>query len=166
MRFLSILLLTTCCTVYSLYSTEQPQKETAHSPSESPLLPWTTDFQQALKLAKSQSRPIYLYFSGSTWCIWCKKMEKELHNHDDFRQKMVGKFLFVHVDLPAGSKPNEETQALLETYHVRGVPTVLILSPEGEEVARFRYRQIPPEEYADTVIEAAGASVPVLDKQN
>jgi len=77
---------------------------------------------------------------------------------------MVGKFLFVHVDLPAGSAPNEQTKALLETYHVKGVPTVLIVSPDGEELARFRYRQIPPEEYADIVIEAAGKSVPVLEE--
>jgi protein disulfide-isomerase len=159
MRFLSTVLLTTCFMACSFCCAE----ENTPPSSESPLLPWTTDFQQALKLAKSQSRPIYLYFSGSTWCIWCKKMEKELHNQDGFRQKMVGKFLFVHVDLPAGSAPNEETKALLETYHVKGVPTALVLSPDGEELARFRYREIPPEEYADIVIEAAGKSAPVLE---
>ena len=123
--------------------------------SESPLLPWTSDYNQALAMAKAQSLPIYLFFTGSAWCIWCKKMEKEIHNQDGFRQKVVGKFLFVKVDIPAGSPPSDETKALLEKYAIRGVPTVVILSPEGKELARFRYQQATPEEYAELVLEAA-----------
>jgi len=129
------------------------------NPAESPLLPWTIDIDQAFQSAKTQSLPIYLYVSGSTWCLWCKKMDREIHDQDSFRQKTVGKFVFVHVDLPAGATPNDKTKTLLEKYHVKGVPTVLILSPEGEELARFRYRQIPPEEYADIVIEATEKKV-------
>ena len=79
-------------------------------------------------------------------------MDREIHNQDAFRQKTVGKMLFVKIDLPAGAQPNEKTKSLLETYKVQGVPTVLILSPTGEELGRFRYQSMSPEAYAEAVL--------------
>jgi protein disulfide-isomerase len=134
---------------------ETVSKEGSTPSSESPLLPWTTDFDKALAVAKADSLPIYLYFTGSSWCIWCKKMDREIHNQDAFRQKTVGKMLFVKIDLPAGSQPNEATRILLDKYNVHGVPTVVLLSPNGDELARFRYQQMPPDQYADIVLKAA-----------
>lgn len=125
-----------------------------HSTStiQTPLLPWTTDFNQALNMAKAESLPIYLYFTGSTWCIWCKKLEKEIHEQDNFRQKVVGKFIFVKIDLPAGMQADEKTKELMQKYAVLGVPTIIIVSPEGQEIARFRYQKIAPEAFADQVL--------------
>ena len=134
---------------------ETQSKDPSTPPSESPFLPWTTDFDKARAVAKADGLPIYLYFTGSSWCIWCKKMDRELHNQDAFRQKTVGKFHFVKIDLPAGSQPSESIKALLDMYKIQGVPTVVILSPEGKELARFRYQQMSPDEYADAVIHAA-----------
>jgi protein disulfide-isomerase len=133
-------------------------------PSESPLLPWTSDFDKALTTAKVEGLPLYVYFTGSSWCIWCKKMDRELHNQDAFRQKTVGKFLFVKIDLPAGTQPAEKIQALLDTYHIQGVPTVIIISPDGQELARFRYQQMTPDQYADTVLEATALPPPTEKK--
>ena len=134
---------------------ENPQRDGTMPTSESPLLPWATDFDKALATARVDSKPIYVYFTGSSWCIWCKKMDREIHNQDGFRQKTVGRFLFVKVDLPAGAQPNEKVQKLIDRYKVHGVPTVVILSPAGDELARFRYQQMAPEEYADAVLTAA-----------
>ena len=136
-------------------SVEAASQQEAPLPSESPLLPWTTDFDKALAAAKADSVPLYVYFTGSSWCIWCKKMDREIHNQDGFRQKTVGKMLFVKIDLPAGREPNEKTKNLLETYKVQGVPTVIILSPSGEELGRFRYQQMSPEDFAEAVLKAA-----------
>jgi protein disulfide-isomerase len=131
------------------------QQDSPLPTSESPLLPWSTDFDKALASAKSDSVPLYVYFTGSSWCIWCKKMDREIHNQDAFRQKTVGKLLFVKIDLPAGTQPSEGVKNLIEKYKVNGVPTVVILSPSGDELGRFRYQQMPPEEYADAVLQVA-----------
>ena len=137
-----------------------PIKDSGMPPSESPLLPWTNDFDKAIATAKSDRLPIYLYFTGSSWCIWCKKMDREIHNQDAFRQKTVGKLHFVKIDLPAGTQPPEKIKSLLDTYHIQGVPTVVILSPDGQELARFRYQQISPDQYADAVLEATTLPAP------
>jgi thiol:disulfide interchange protein len=88
-------------------------------------------------------------------------MDREIHNQDAFRQKTVGKFLFVKIDLPAGTQPNEKIKTLLDTYHIQGVPTVIILSPDGQELSRFRYQQMTPDQYADVVLEAAELPLPL-----
>lgn len=154
MRWLLTLLIGALWPFSPCSALDSPNKDAATPPSESPLLPWTTDLDKAVALSNTDGMPIYLYFTGSAWCIWCKKMDRELHNQDAFRQKTVGKFHFVKIDLPAGSQPSEKVKALLDTYHVQGVPTVIILSPDGEELARFRYQQMSPDQYADLVIEA------------
>lgn len=81
-------------------------------------------------------------------------MEEEIHNQDAFRQKLVGKLIFVKIDLPLGTQPDEATRKLLQQYNVKGVPSIIILSPEGTELARFRYQQISPDQYADLVSKA------------
>ena len=140
---------------------ETLSKDSAMPPSESPLLPWTSDFDTATDTAKAEGLPIYLYFTGSSWCIWCKKMDREIHNQDAFRQKTVGKFLFVKIELPAGSQPSEKIKTLLDAYHVQGVPSVIILSSDGQELARFRYQQMTPDHYADLVLEASKLPPPL-----
>ena len=67
----------------------------------------------------------------------------------------VGKVLFVKIDLPAGTQPSEKVRNLLEKYKVNGVPTVVILSPTGDELGRFRYQQMPPEDFAEAVLKVA-----------
>ena len=136
---------------------ESVQRDGSLPTSESPLLPWTTDFDKALATAKADSIPLYVYFTGSSWCIWCKKMDREIHNQDAFRQKTVGKLLFVKIDLPAGTQPSEPVRNLLEKYKVNGVPTIVILSPTGDELGRLRYQQMPPEDYAEVVLKTAQA---------
>lgn len=152
MNKLCLLLLSSItCMPFVAAEPASPEMPVAH---HAPLLPWTDDLARALTTAKAESIPIYLYFTGSSWCIWCKKMDQELHNADEFRQKTVGKFLFVRIELPAGSQPSDEVKQLLAKYHVTGVPTAILLSPDGAEISRFRYQQITPEAYAELLLKA------------
>jgi thioredoxin-related protein len=38
---------------------------------------WLTDFSAAKKKAKEENKPILMLFTGSDWCPWCIKWEKE-----------------------------------------------------------------------------------------
>ena len=143
----------------SFLSTIENGEEIQVKEHHAPLLPWTEDLDSALITAKNQSIPVYLFFTGSEWCVWCKKMDREIHNSDAFRQKMIGQCIFVRVELPAGSKPSKGTKKLLDLYHVSGVPTVILLSPEGKEITRFQYQQISPDAYANIVLKAAKENI-------
>ena len=47
---------------------------------------WTTDYKQALAQAKSQNKLVMLDFTGSDWCGWCMKLNKEVFSQPKFKE--------------------------------------------------------------------------------
>ncbi len=41
-------------------------------------LKWTESYEQAAQQSKTESKPIVLFFTGSDWCVWCTRLEKEV----------------------------------------------------------------------------------------
>ena len=105
---------------------------------------WMTDFEKATKLATKQKRPILVNFSGSDWCTWCQRLDKEVLAKKAFKD-YAGKNLVLFVaDFPARKKQPEsvkqQNQMLAEKYGVRGFPTVLLLNSKGRALAQTGYR--------------------------
>src|SRR5436190_13058988 len=61
---------------------------------------WMTNYQDAVAKAKSEKKPLVLFFTGSDWCGWCKKMESEILNTPDFASAAGSRFVFVMLDYP------------------------------------------------------------------
>ena len=105
---------------------------------------WETDFKRASSGAEKTSKYMLLYFSGSDWCTWCKKLDKEVFEKRSFKDYSRKNLVCVTLDFPEKKsqrkKLKKQNQALAEKYGVRGYPTVLILSPQGNPVARTGYR--------------------------
>ncbi len=91
---------------------------------------WYTDYNQALQVARQSNKPILLFFTGSDWCGWCKKMVQEVFSSPDFVQAMGNNFVFVDVDFPMNKQlPPEQAQQnnqLKQENGVTGYPTVVI----------------------------------------
>ncbi len=121
-------------------------------------LQWTTDYQAALKQAKGSNQAIFLFFTGSDWCTWCTKMEKDVLESKDFINTIGDKFIFVKVDLPRKMQLSpqllEQNQALAARFHIRNYPSVVILSPN--EVQIFEGSGAPDlssKRYAEDLVE-------------
>ena len=50
--------------------------------SESVPKGWGEDYAAACETAKKENKLILLAFSGSDWCGWCMKMEKDIYHED------------------------------------------------------------------------------------
>ena len=37
-------------------------------------LVWHTDVNKAINISTQSGKPLFLFFTGSDWCGWCKKM--------------------------------------------------------------------------------------------
>ena len=122
-------------------------------PQSTPPLHWETSLKAAEQLSQSSHLPIYLVFSGSSWCIWCQRMDQEIHSQKAFIDKMQGKCIFVSIDIPAGGQMDTATQQLFSQYKIRGLPTAIALSPDLKELGRFGYTHIRPDQYADMLLE-------------
>lgn len=106
---------------------------------------WLTDFEAAKKNAAEKKLPILVDFSGSDWCGWCIKLEKEVFSRKEFKRYAKDSLVLFLADFPSRKKQSEtvkkQNRALAEKYGVRGYPTVLLLDADGKVLARTGYRK-------------------------
>ncbi len=109
------------------------------------------DFEKASSEAKTSGKYLLLNFSGSDWCPWCIKLEKEVLSNEAFKTFAKEKLVYVLIDFPSkkyqSKKRKEENGKLMEKFKVRGFPTIIILSPDGDFVGTTGYRRGGAERY-------------------
>lgn len=118
---------------------------------------WMTDFQAAKSLAKEQSKPMFLYFTGSDWCPWCIKMNTQILSTPEFQQALSQKMIFVKVDFPRQTKldkaTKEQNDKLSKTFGVQGFPTVILLDSDGERIEKLSFQAGGGAVYAKKVLD-------------
>ena len=108
-------------------------------------LEWETDFKKASSASKASGKYIMLDFSGSDWCGWCIKLEKEVFSQDAFKDFAEKNLVCVLVDFPRNKKQTgeqkQQNRDLATKYGIQGYPTIIILDPDGEPVSMTGYLQ-------------------------
>ena len=103
-------------------------------------LKWMTDLPKAQALAAKEKKLVLLNFTGSDWCGFCVKLDREVFSTEKFAKYAKEKLVLVEVDFPSRKKlPSElakANQALKQKYSIRGFPTLLVLDGKGKEVGR------------------------------
>jgi thioredoxin-related protein len=101
---------------------------------------WSVDYKAAQAQAKKENKPLLVLFTGSDWCPPCMQMEKDTFSKPAFAQfadKNLVRFVAdqpMKTQLPPGQV--KQNEALSQQYKVDGVPTVILFSPQGKELAR------------------------------
>jgi protein disulfide-isomerase len=105
---------------------------------------WTEDFDQAKIEAQAADKYLLVDFSGSDWCHWCKKLDKDVFRTDVFKTFAADNLILVSIDFPKRIKQSDvlikRNDELLRQYAVRGFPTVIIMTPDGEVIDVTGYR--------------------------
>ena len=98
---------------------------------------WLDDLQAALDKGKKDKKPVLALFTGSDWCPPCQKLEKNVLLQPAFKAFAEKHLVLLFVDSPQKTKLAEKVQkqndALSKKFSVEGVPTVIILSPDGQK---------------------------------
>ncbi|GAB4397950.1 MAG: hypothetical protein OHK0053_15510 [Microscillaceae bacterium] len=113
---------------------------------------WETDFDEALKLAKkSPKKKMFILFTGSDWCGWCIKLNREVFLKEAFERYAQDNFIMVKLDFPRKSAQTEAEKArntaLAREYGVQGFPTVLIMDKDKKVLHVTGYLNGGPENY-------------------
>lgn len=120
--------------------------------SKTEAINWETDFEKASSTAKASGKYMLLDFSGSDWCGWCKRLEKEVFSQDAFKDFTEKNLVCVLVDFPRAKEQSKELKQqnidLARKHGIMGYPTIIILSPDGKTVGKTGYLQGGPWEYA------------------
>ena len=106
---------------------------------------WTDDFEAAQKQAEREGKLLLVDFSGSDWCGWCKKLDKEVFAKPEFLKGVKKDFVLVMIDSPRdksllSEKAATQNPELQRKYRISGYPTVLIMDPAGEVLDKTGYR--------------------------
>ena len=119
---------------------------------------WLTDFKKAQETAKKESKPIFMVFSGSTWCPPCKALIKQLFSTREFIEYANKNMVLVEVDFPGHEAMAEwakykrlpesanmssaqlmHNEALAQKYKIEGFPTIVLLDKDSKELGRSGY---------------------------
>ncbi|MDF7801001.1 thioredoxin family protein [Pontiellaceae bacterium B1224] len=117
---------------------------------------WLTDFDKAKETAKEQNKHILIDFSGSDWCGWCVKLDKEVFQKKAFKDYAEKNLVLMLADFPRDkSKQSAEVikqnEKLSKEFSVRGFPTVFILGPDGNIIGKTGYQAGGPEAYVEHI---------------
>lgn len=85
---------------------------------------------EAFALAEAEQKPLFFYW-GAVWCPPCEQIKATVFKHPTF---LAMTELFVPVYLDGDT---ERAQSRGEQYAVAGYPTMIVFSPEGEEITRI-----------------------------
>jgi len=106
-------------------------------------LDWQTDLPQAQAKAKAENKLILLDFTGSDWCIWCKRLNDQVFSKPEFADYAKKNLVLVEVDFPRQKEQSEAlkkaNQALQEKYKIDGFPTIIVLDGTGQKVGQLGF---------------------------
>lgn len=105
---------------------------------------WLTSFSEAKTQASKRKVPILADFSGSDWCGWCIKLDKEVFSKSAFTDYASKNLVLLMVDFPRKKHQDaalkQQNEKLSTQFGIEGFPTVLLLDSDGNVLARTGYR--------------------------
>ena len=103
-------------------------------------LNWYSEVTKAYEASQSTHRPIFAFFTGSDWCGWCHKLQREVFSKPEFVTWANENVILLELDFPRNKRlPDEivqQNQALQQFFQVGGYPTIWIFNMGRDESNR------------------------------
>ena len=97
---------------------------------------WHTDVSKAITISVETGKPLFFFFTGSDWCGWCKRLQKEVFFKSEFAIWANKNVVLVELDFPKRTKLSDKLQKqnreLQQMFGVRGYPTGWFVIPQPE----------------------------------
>lgn len=91
---------------------------------------WEAYGVAAFEKARREKKPILLMGSAS-WCHWCHVMDETTYRNEEVGRLLERHFVAIRVDIDAWPD-------IAERYGEWGWPATILLSPEAEEIGKYR----------------------------
>jgi len=131
-------------------------------------LTWYFDLNAAQQASEKSSKPILGFFTGSDWCGWCIKLQKNVFSKDEFKTWAKENVILMEIDFPRRTQQEADLAAqnrnLQQLFKVTGYPTVFYFTGENNKetgklnlsiMGKTGYPRSQPGQEAATFIKAS-----------
>jgi protein disulfide-isomerase len=91
-------------------------------------LVWQTDINKAIAISNKEKKPMLLFFTGSDWCGWCIRLQKEVLKTPEFATWAKKNVVLVELDFPKRTAQSDaiknQNAGIQQAFGVQGYPTV------------------------------------------
>jgi len=127
-------------------------------------LEWQTDIAKAVSLSEKTKKPMLLFFTGSDWCGWCMRLQKEVMKTPEFTAWAKENVILVELDFPRRTEQSvdlkNQNAQLNQFFQVRGYPTVWFAHGAKDKEGKISFDALGSTGYV------AGGPTPWLDGAN
>jgi protein disulfide-isomerase len=100
-------------------------------------LVWHTNVKEAITISEKAKKPLLMFFTGSDWCGWCIRLQKEVLKTPEFQKWANENVILVELDYPRRTPqaPEIKTQnnELQQAFGIQGFPTVYFVNGKTVE---------------------------------
>lgn len=109
---------------------------------------WETDYDTAMAKAEETGRYVFVFFTGSNWCIYCMIINNRFFKKPEFIKLANEQFICLEVDFPRGEAAKGQSdelkafnQKLTRKHYIRSYPTIIITNKKGVAIGRTGYQK-------------------------
>lgn len=117
-----------CIIVIYAVSTIEKNTETQQSQNQSIKLQWNIDLNSGFLLAQKSNKLVFVDFYAD-WCGYCKELDENTYTDTYVQQRLAQKYVLVKINV-------DQNPDLASKYKVYGLPTLVILDANGNEIKR------------------------------
>lgn len=118
---------------------------------------WIEDFRVGLAKAEGLQRHLLIFFTGSDWCPYCIRLDKQVLSTEAFKKETSKDFIFVKLDFPRTTPQDPgiraQNQRLSELFskrfNLQGYPTIYLADPTGTPYAQTGLNDLGPKAYVE-----------------
>jgi thioredoxin-related protein len=105
--------------------------------AEAQELVWETNVTKAMAISTETKKPLLLFFTGSDWCGWCIRLQKEVLRTPEFAAWAKENVVLVELDYPRKAPQTEDIKKqnneLQMAFGIQGFPTIILANATTKE---------------------------------
>lgn len=105
--------------------------------AEAQELVWETNVTKAMAVSNETKKPMLLFFTGSDWCGWCIRLQKEVLKTPEFAAWAKDNVVLVELDYPRRAPQTPEIKKqnaeLQQAFGIQGFPTIILVKATTKE---------------------------------
>ncbi|MBG6062182.1 protein disulfide-isomerase [Flavobacterium sp. CG_9.1] len=105
--------------------------------AEAQELVWETNVTKAMAISTETKKPLLLFFTGSDWCGWCIRLQKEVLKTPEFAAWAKENVVLIELDYPRKVPQTEDIKKqnteLQMAFGIQGFPTIILANATTKE---------------------------------